>query len=139
MFWKAASGSYQKPKCFGGTRILTSRQWYFKYLSVVYYEFNCCIIWSSDLRILLFQGGEEGGSEKYIYMNWADFLHTWIDIYKYFWLDHQSLSLFVTFKCWGSTVVVFVNCYGAYLILVCPSFSHGQQYCSILPNFAFQY
>ena len=41
---------------------------------------------------------------KYKSMNIADFLHAGCD--GSFWLEHESCSLFLGFKYWGSTVVV---------------------------------
>ena len=37
-------------------------------------------------------------------MDWADFLHAGCDVS--FWLEHESCSLSLGFKYWGSNVVV---------------------------------
>ena len=42
-------------------------------------------------------------------MNWADFLHAECD--GSFWLEHESCSLSLGFKYWGSTVVVLQGNY----------------------------
>ena len=61
-------------------------------------------------------------------MNLADFLHAGCD--GSFWLEHESCSLSLGFKYWGSTVVV-LHC--SYYLLRCllnfgvpQSLSHGQ-------------
>ena len=46
-------------------------------------------------------------------MNWADFLHAGFD--GSFWLEHESCSVSLGFRYWGSTVVV-LHC--SYYILV---------------------
>ena len=62
------------------------------------------------------------------WMKWADFLHAGCN--GSFWLEHESCSLSLGFKYWGSTVVVL---HGSYYLLRCllnfgvpQSFSHGQ-------------
>ena len=64
---------------------------------------------------------------KYKSMNIADFLHAGCD--GSFWLEHESCSLSLGFKYWGSTVVVLHCSYLLRCLLnfgVAQSLSHGQ-------------